>query len=168
MRLAPSLLRRHLEEARKHFARAERQLPRCAGAYLKERRRRLAAAASRVTAEPLMRRVVLAGREHGRLAERLPRAIDARLERQRAGLAQSERLLATLSHQGILERGFALVTDAAGSLVKRVEAVTPGAHLTLQFADGKAEAIATGEAARRPQAKDRAKLKGPGGQGSLF
>ncbi len=126
------------------------------------------AAASRVTAEPLMRRVGLAAREHARLAERLPRAIDARLERQRAGLAQSERLLATLSHQGILERGFALVTDAAGTLVKRAEAVTPGAHLTLQFADGKAEAIATGEAARRPQAKDRAKLKGPGGQGSLF
>ena len=60
------------------------------------------------------------------------------------------------------------MTDAAGTLVKRAEAVAPGAELTLQFADGKAEAIATGEAARRPQAKDRAKLKGPGGQGSLF
>ncbi|TGT36239.1 exodeoxyribonuclease VII large subunit, partial [Mesorhizobium sp. M4B.F.Ca.ET.169.01.1.1] len=82
---------------------------------------------------------------------------------------QADRLLATLSHKAVLARGFALVKDAEGAVIKRVEDVAPGAALQLEFADGTAEAIATSGGARpKLAAKPPAKAKEPGNQGSLF
>lgn len=98
------------------------------------------------------------------------------LDRARARLTQAERLLSTLrlSEQAILERGYALVLDASGALVKRAAEVRAGGALELRFADGAAHAVATGEPAAgrqasKPAARARAAPpKGPGDQGSLF
>ena len=73
----------------------------------------------------------------------------ARLERARARLTQADRLLATLklSDQAILDRGYALVLDAQGGVLRRASEVSPGAPLSLRFADGDVQALATsGEA----------------------
>ena len=105
------------------------------------------------------------------LRRRQEQAIELRLDRLRARFVQAERLLATLklSEQAILERGYALVLDSAGTVVKRAAEITLGQALELRFADGAAHAVA-GEGSR-PAAPRKAvapNSKEPGSQGSLF
>ncbi|TIL61819.1 MAG: exodeoxyribonuclease VII large subunit, partial [Mesorhizobium sp.] len=103
------------------------------------------------------------------LSRRQDRVISVRLERLRGKLTQADRLLATLSHKAVLARGFALVKDADGAVIKQAAEVTPGLALSLEFADGTADAIATSGTARpKTVAKPAAKAKEPGSQGSLF
>jgi exodeoxyribonuclease VII large subunit len=91
------------------------------------------------------------------------------LERLRGQLNQADRLLATLSHKAVLARGFALVKDADGVVIKQAADVASGMALSLEFADGTADAIATsGTAKPKVVAKPAAKTKEPGNQGSLF
>ncbi|MER2536082.1 MAG: exodeoxyribonuclease VII large subunit, partial [Rhizobiaceae bacterium] len=77
----------------------------------------------------------------------------------------------------ILERGFVLVSDAEGRLLKRAAEIAEGAALTLQFADGRVGATANGQAEApagepprpKPAQKPARPPRGePGGQGSLF
>jgi exodeoxyribonuclease VII large subunit len=72
----------------------------------------------------------------------------------------------TLSHQSVLERGFVLVSDASGTLVRQAAEVSPGASLLLRFADGGVGATATSGAPRVRKASE--KPKDPGRQGQLF
>lgn len=68
-------------------------------------------------------------------------------------------LLKALSHAGVLERGFALVRDAAGNPVRSAAGAPPGAALTVEFADDKVAVTVDGgspakaaQAPRKPQA----------------
>jgi exodeoxyribonuclease VII large subunit len=86
-----------------------------------------------------------AGTERVRsLAHRLERCERAHLKSWRDRLESSARLLDTVSHRAVLERGFALVRGAGGSIRRRAAAVSPGENLSLVFADGTAEAKAKG------------------------
>lgn len=78
-----------------------------------------------------------------RLADRRPRL----LEKPSQKLAGLGALLKTLSHQSVLERGFALVRGEDGGLVRRAGDIAPGARLALVFADGERAARAEGAAA---------------------
>jgi len=60
----------------------------------------------------------------------------ARLREARAALEGLGARLDGASYEALLERGFALVRDAAGLPVTAAAAVAPGQRLTLQFADG--------------------------------
>ena len=121
-----------------------------------------------MTPEPVLQRARLAARDQQRLSVRLPRAMAALVAHHRRSLAQTERLLTTLSHQAVLERGFVLVSGRDGALLKRAADVSPGAALTLQFADGTAEAVAGGEARLRRPSRAAKATKVPAEQGSLF
>ncbi|WP_280821110.1 exodeoxyribonuclease VII large subunit [Pseudaminobacter soli (ex Li et al. 2025)] len=168
VRLSPATLERRMAETRRI---ADRDMARAFAALraiLRERRLRLDRAAQRLSPQPLLRRQKQFSDALSALQRRLDHATILRLERLRGRVSQAERLLATLSHQSILERGFALVTDAEGVLVKRAAEVAPHAALSLRFADGEINAIATDGAHRpKPQAK-AAKPKDSGKQGSLF
>ena len=80
-------------------------------------------------------------------------AVEQRISR---GLLQIESLgdlLDSYSYQNVLARGFALVRDAADRPVTTATAVTPGAGLSIQFADGEVAATAGGRADKpRPRA----------------
>ena len=166
---AQAALRGIARERRAKFLRASDQLPKCASASLALKKRRFEAAQARITIHPLLRaaysardRFVLASRRHDQI-------ISLQLDGLRTRLTQADRLLSTLklSEQSILERGYALVLDSSGELIKRAAEVKPGDALRLRFADGKATAIATsGEGRAKP--RPAAKAKEPGGQGSLF
>ena len=54
-------------------------------------------------------------------------------------------LLESFSYKKVLERGFALVSDADGKPIQSVTKAKPGAAVTLTFADGKAGATIDGE-----------------------
>jgi exodeoxyribonuclease VII large subunit len=103
---------------------------------------------------------------------RAERALGSLLDRRRRALERSSGLLAALSYQGVLARGFALVRDEAGHPLRSAAAVASGAALDIEFTDGRIAAVASGERAPNPAAepiKPRLRRSGPvGGQGSLF
>lgn len=96
------------------------------------------------------------------LAHRLERSERVQLRTWREQFEGCTRLLDTVSHNAVLERGFALVKGADGRIRRRAAAVTPGENLSLVFADSAVEAKAKG-AGSGPN-PSRAKVE----QGKLF
>ncbi|MBU2404988.1 MAG: exodeoxyribonuclease VII large subunit, partial [Alphaproteobacteria bacterium] len=171
VRLTPATLSRRIGEARRasnrDFSRAQNAL----SGLVRERRAHFRRVVARLSPEPVARRNRRAADTLDALVKRGDQAIGFWLERLRAKLTQAERLLSTLklSDEAILERGYALVMDADGAVLRRAADVSPGTELSLRFADGVAGAIATSEAARpKPSPKPASKPKMPGSQGSLF
>ncbi|MBU1209702.1 MAG: exodeoxyribonuclease VII large subunit [Alphaproteobacteria bacterium] len=54
------------------------------------------------------------------------------------------KLLQSLSHHGVLARGFALVRDADGAMVRSSKVLSTGSTIGIEFADGRASAKITG------------------------
>ncbi|PWK65298.1 exodeoxyribonuclease VII large subunit [Aminobacter sp. AP02] len=169
VRLSPATLSRRIGETRRHLDRDMLRADAALRAMVRERRIRFDRTQGRLSPEPLVRRQEAYGHQLVALERRGTLAIGRRLERARTGLSQADRLLATLSHKAVLARGFALVRDSDGAVLKRAADLATGASLSIEFADGTANAIATsGDAKPRQVAKPAAKIKEPGNQGSLF
>jgi exodeoxyribonuclease VII large subunit len=169
-RLTPATLSRRLNETRRLTGRDIARARAAFVAIVRQSRTRFQRTSARLSPAPIVRRQRLQADMLAGLARRQDQAMARRLDRLRAALTQADRLLATLSHKAVLARGFALVKDADGAVVKSVADLAPGAALELEFADGKAEAIATSGGARPKlaAAKSPAKGRAPGSQGSLF
>ena len=106
-------------------------------------------------------------------AARLERGLVALVSQQRSRLDQLEKLRQTLGHKAVLARGFALVRDEAGALLRRATDVAAGQRLDIEFADGRVLARADGgseapEPTPVTERKPRGKEKKSSGQGSLF
>lgn len=72
---------------------------------------------------------------------RLDRISLLTLEQKRAQLDAASRLLESLSHKGVLARGFALVRDRAGTPVRAAKALSAGQGIRIEFADGRVDAV---------------------------
>ncbi len=167
-RLTPATLERRLAEAKKSAARDLRRAQTALFAVVRERRGKFDRAQRRLSPEPIARRQRLLAERLGDFARRSDQAVSLLIERSSVRLAHADRLLSTLklSDQSILERGYALVIGADGKLVRRAAEVSPGAELTLKFADGTAQA--TGGALRLRSSRPASRPRDPGAQGSLF
>jgi exodeoxyribonuclease VII large subunit len=109
-----------------------------------------------------------------RLAARMTRAYDERLQSRRAQLFSAGQLLGAMSYRGVLSRGFALVRDEAQRPLWRAEDTRQAQRLEIEFADGKIGAIAGGRVgppltppALLPRKRTKSD-KDTEGQGSLF
>jgi exodeoxyribonuclease VII large subunit len=109
-----------------------------------------------------------------RLAARMTRAYDERLQARRAQLFSAGQLLGAMSYRGVLSRGFALVRDETQKPLWRADDIRQAQRLEIEFADGKIGAIAGGRVgppltppALLPRRRARSD-KGSEGQGSLF
>ena len=95
------------------------------------------------------------------------------LLRQKDGDLERQTLkLEGVSYQRVLDRGFALVTDEAGTMVSAATATT-GLKLNIEFSDGGVAAQITGEApatssSREPRQKLKPKPSNDDSQGSLL
>lgn len=78
-----------------------------------------------------------------RLAARMRPAALSALERKQTKIENMGKLLDSLSHKKALERGFALVTDAEGNLVRSSSTPQTGDGLNVQFADGDVGVVVT-------------------------
>ncbi len=90
-------------------------------------------------------------------AERLQPGLRRQLAQRAERLASAGRLLESYSYKGVLARGFALVNDADGNLVRSKDDVGPGATLAIEVADGRIGATVGGAPParkRRTAAKD--------------
>ncbi|MFZ1814611.1 MAG: exodeoxyribonuclease VII large subunit [Rhizobiaceae bacterium] len=104
--------------------------------------------------------------------ERCGKAFISGAERSRTRLDNAWRLIGSLSHTKVLERGFALVRDAQGKPVVASADVQGGQAVTVQMRDGSFGATVTSAvpAASKQGQKPAAKpARNPGGsQGNLF
>jgi exodeoxyribonuclease VII large subunit len=75
-----------------------------------------------------------------RVGDRLEAAMVAVLERRRHALARLGAQLDALSPLRVLDRGYALPTDAEGRVLKRQADFPPGQPFTLRVADGRVDA----------------------------
>ena len=102
-------------------------------------------------------------------AQRLSRACLTLLAQRRARLDQLGKLRESLSHRAVLARGFALVRDGGDALVRSVAQAPSGAALTIEFSDGRIDAVAGREApASAPASARKPARKRRDDQGSLF
>jgi exodeoxyribonuclease VII large subunit len=174
-RLARHSPRAHLAGQRERARGLAGRLARI-GPTLIERTRQAADAAGRAFA----REAALFAKRRGeradavaRLASRMTRAYDERLQNRRVQLFSAWQLLGAMSYRGVLSRGFALVRDEAQRPLWRAAEVRQTQRLEIEFADGKIGAIAGGRVGPplTPPAllpRRRAKSDKDEGQGSLF
>jgi exodeoxyribonuclease VII large subunit len=183
-RLTLRVLHGQVAQAQQRLSASGERIIHAARALLRIRRDRYAGLAIRLKASKLsnaqaQRQVIVRDRERTlRLSERARRALATAMQRDRARVSHSGQLLAALSYRGVLARGFALVRDARGLALHAAAAVGPGAHLTLEFADGRVAATADADrpaaaspakpAASEPRTAPPKRVVKPVGQGSLF
>ena len=182
------VLRGQIAQAKQRLTASGERLMHSATSLLRYRRDRYAGLAIRLTASKssnaqAQRQIIARDRERAqRLADRARRALLTAMQHHQARVAHSGQLLAALSYRSVLTRGFALVRDEQGHAVHAAAAIGPGAHLSLEFADGRVAATAdadrptvirpakptAGEAKEQPRAAPPKRIAKPVGQGSLF
>jgi exodeoxyribonuclease VII large subunit len=194
--------RRSLQQARAHLKAASRGLPRLEDLIALPRQRfdacekRLARAllantrahhtryvqlSTRLRPAPLRQRLIVCGKEIEALHARAGQALRNRIASQRNRLEGHAKMLASLSYQSVLQRGFVLVRDAEGRTVREVANLHAGDALEVEFRDGRAEvetrnvhvngqgrATKTMPASAPNPSLRRTRRSGGSGQGSLF
>ncbi len=125
------------------------------GAWIADRRARLAGVASGINAELLAGRVARSGDRLAHLADNLERAIGECLTTPDHTLTRLNKLLESLSYRSVLERGYAVVRSA-GKPVTRAAGVGEGQHLAIEFADATVDAV-TGSGGKTSRRRTRPK-----------
>ena len=143
---------------------------------------RLQTALARLTPHALQGRVTHAGERVGGLMQRLKQNTQSRFARQHDALAALARQLRLLSHESVLERGFALVLDETGTPVRQAAQAATGSLLDIRLAANQslaarveaadtAAAPVTQSARKKPKSQSKskpAKPSGDDGQGQLL
>lgn len=167
-KLSPNRLSTLLQRDSRALERFERDLPRALRHVADRKRETLRLQGARLT--PLgIERQCRQGRERlDAIPSRLDRRLEQRIAEARMGLEQKGRLLKSLSYEAVLERGFALVRDAADKPVKRASEVSSGAKLTIEFAGRQRVGVIATEGDAPKTASRPAQQKKPPQQGDLF
>lgn len=112
-------------------------------------------------------RIARAGDRLDTLAERARACFTRQLQRRRDRLDGLWALAASLGPQAVLARGYALVRDEEGALLRSAAAARPGLALQVTLADGGFRAVVPGGSSAPVRAPARKPSPG-GGQGDLF
>lgn len=131
--------------------------------------------AARLRGEPLLLQTKRARTDLIDTARRARPALDRIWRTKQTELASQVKLLETLSYQATLGRGYALVRDKNGKLLRSVKAVANAGQVDLTLADGQVPLQAAGvppaapaPAPDKPQKKPSKGKSGASDQGSLF
>ena len=126
-----------LQGASQRLDYAADQLERARTAGLERARARLDQAAAGLRPAALKRDLAERGRRLAAPAERLAPAFKRSLGDREKTLKALGARLQSVSHERVLARGFALVTDHDGALVRSAAALSAGQAVTLKFQDGR-------------------------------
>lgn len=91
--------------------------------------------------EPMLARTRDSGARLRELEARTTNAVRARLTRQVDRLGASGKMLEVLGYKSTLNRGFALVHDKDGSIIRSIGAAETGLEVEIEFADGRTPAV---------------------------
>ncbi|WP_321394350.1 exodeoxyribonuclease VII large subunit [Emcibacter sp.] len=148
---------------------AER-LPRALKNLSERQKLRLTTVGQRLRSEVLVRDIRRQTERIGELGARLDRAAQRQLDQHRRALDSSTRLFDSLNYKRVLDRGYAVIRDAAGKAVTLAGDIRPGDGLDIEFRDGhvtaRAEAGGAPPAPKKP--KKATKPADDGRQESLF
>lgn len=128
---------------REHLSNARRRLEQCARASLAEQQRRLAALAQRLEAVHPRARIAAEHRRLHELERRLVRAGRSLTVELRPRLARAAGKLDALSPLSVLARGYALVADGEGQLLRDATQAAEGDALTVRLARGELDVEVT-------------------------
>ena len=139
---------------------------------------RMGRVAARLTPTALRGQISLQGERLTGFVQRAQKAAARKLEQQTAKLDTAARQLRLLSHESVLERGFALVLDASGKPLRTPAQVATGEALDIRLANEArvAAVVASGDGdpkpaqkqAKKPKGKKPTKPSGDDGQGQLL
>jgi exodeoxyribonuclease VII large subunit len=180
--LTPRALRQQIERGQERVRSLGGRATQCITVQRVRRRERFDAAtgrldaALRANAQAHRNRIARDLERAHRLAERAGRAVRVLIEARAARVERAGQLLGALSYKSVLARGYVLVRDAGGVTLRSADAVEPGEHLALEFADGTVGVTAEGIAAPVVETAAPAKPKQPSSrsrtpetaQGKLF
>ena len=108
------------------------------------RRRSASSARSPPACEPRRPNYAPRRRRAEDLGARAARALGVANQARGRRVDGAAQLLKTLGYRNVLDRGFALVCDAAGHPVRQAAAVAAGARLQIELADGRLDAVTAG------------------------
>lgn len=111
------------------------------------RRSRFERLAGRLSLQPISLRIDRASERLATLETRSTRAVTIAIARRRSTLTASTQLLASLSYRSILNRGYAVIRDARGAMVRSVTTIGAGDRLDIELADGRISADAASSVA---------------------
>lgn len=103
------------------------------------------------------------------LGQRLARAVAVNRDKQTVRYEAAGKMLASLGYSSVLARGYAVIRRE-DRLVSRREGLEAGQAVTIEFADGRIDAVTGSSATTPPSLPKPARKPGTagGGQGSLF
>ncbi|MCT4493207.1 exodeoxyribonuclease VII large subunit [Bosea minatitlanensis] len=106
----------------------------------------------------------------GLLADRALRAFGQGLHRRRDRLDSLWALIRSLGPEAVLARGYALIRDEGGALIRSVAQAQAGQALTVQVGDGRFEAVVRGAGGTpsKPQPRPARRESPKSAQGDLF
>ncbi len=173
-RLSVRSLELRISRARETLQPFERRHQNSLSNMLERRKERFTQRAQRLRIEPIANRLG-SGRQS---VERSEKTMQARLQNLFAQahqqLDRNGRLLNTLSYKSTLERGFAVVRNENGKLVKNASTVKAGQALSIDMLDGSIDAVVgatgiSGDTTKPKKAAAKTNSKPDGGnQGQLF
>lgn len=166
-RLTPNLLMRRCADLATRLRDLARQRDSAAHRVLERRRAAVATAAARLSPGTLGAEIRNARMRLAPCTERLSPALMRLLAERRQRLANLGQLLESYSYERVLDRGFAVVLNDAGDIVRGPAQVQPGEPLTVQLAEGDLGVSVSGAPVRRRR-KSRTPQDGGGQQESLF
>ena len=179
--LRPALLSVRFGAARRALDRLAQRQSHSLARFSNLARNRFERVASRLRPGQIAIRIAQSRKDLGVLEQRGAQALMGRIALGRRRLDGEANMLRTLSYQSVLARGFALVRQEDGVAVRAAAALSAGARIVIEFADGKTGAQVTGpidegfgqsrakpaERATRARTKNDSGTDG-GGQGTLF
>ncbi len=126
-------------------------------------------AAMRFTHSRAKDTLIRQGETVSRMEKSAQQAIRRQLETQSNRLDRAAKLLDAYSYQGVLDRGYALVQDDNGHVVRSKDSVSAGQGVSLTFADGKRAAVIAGGTTVKAKPTKQTKVSKPETpQGDLF
>jgi len=146
---------RLFEPLRQRLALAASNFP-TLGRLLDGPKNRLGMVAARLRHEPIKQNTARQAETLTQISGRTEQAIKRKLEHDSQRLAKAAQLLDAYSYQGVLERGYALVQNQTGDVVRSKDKVKVGEGVTLTFADGKRDAGIDGTVTKKTKSKPKA------------
>jgi len=136
-------------------------------------KRRLELAKARLRPAEIQKKITVTQDRLKMIGGRADRVVANRIEKFTDRLTRASGLLEAYSYQGVLKRGYALVTDDKGKVIRSKDTPAAGDAVTLTFSDGDRGALIDGKEASIPKSapKKRSKKnpsKPAAGQGDLF
>ena len=165
-RFGPAMLVRQVASGQAAVQREAARLPSAIARHVARYRKEAMDLGQRVTPRAASMAAERGARLLGGLSERLVPAAPRILGKGRAGLAAMTRVLQTLDHRAVLNRGFALVHRPEGGLITDVSGAK--GQFDIEFKDGRVRAVAGPASRVQGAAKKTAGDDSDGSQGSLF